>query len=597
MAELKNMDALVGVEYCLGRYLYANVAGVMDAVRCDLVKKQGQERAEWNMSLGGILSSLADGGRCAPGIDTSSMILKATGEWNSKTTEDYLVMCKEAVVSDKELYHDIVDLTIEWRNALVASIGQERYDMASQQIGCDLAAAYIDYRLQQTMIDRLIDKETPKSTAEYIIKKAAGESLFGLPYTINRSPLEAQIAREAEAKYKANGWEWGGAKAASFAIDTVTTLGCGSWANLAKLAGVEVVFAGMEAYMDSKNKDNSMTIEQCISRGVFGSGEDENVFDTIKEQAGWLDAERDESVSRINSNLKRPVGTFSLGGFLSRGAKAMFSPFISVVSNAKSRIEQTAQNAAQPQSHKNQDGANENPTQSPDKTAEAQLAARSGNNLIEQQMEQNPQEAPPVSPDENIRQEQEANQAGWGSLMSDLGFTGLGNIGHNLGYVIAMMPDILVGMMTGKTQSLHLRDNLIPMASVVAGLFIKNPILKMVLIGMGGLNLVNKAGHESIERHNNPDGLRFKRYEDQELNPRIVSPVINGNCLVADIDRTPCSVMLPDNVVAAYQSGALPLNTLANAVLARHDANSRLAQENYRAVTQEYQSQQTRQIR
>ena len=310
MAEPKNMDALVEVEYCLGRYLDANIAGVMDDVRSDLTRKQGEERAEWNLSLGGILSAMADASHCAPGIDTSSQILKATGEWNSKTTEDYLVMCKEAVVKDKELYHDIVDLTIEWRKAMVESIGRERYDQASKQIGCDLASAYVDYRLQQTMIDRLIDKETPKSTAEYIIRKAAGESLFGLPYTLNRSPLEAQIAAEAEAKYKANGWEWGGAKAASFAIDTVATMGCGSWANLAKLAGVEVVFAGVEAYMDSKKKDNTITIEQCISRGVFGSGEDENVFDSIKAKAGWLDAEKSDGVARINSNLKRPVGTF-----------------------------------------------------------------------------------------------------------------------------------------------------------------------------------------------------------------------------------------------------------------------------------------------
>lgn len=110
----------------------------------------------------------------------------------------------------------------------------------------------------------------------------------GFPYTLNRSPLEAKIAKEAEARYKANGWEWGGAKAASFAIDTVATMGCGSWANLAKLAGVEVVFAGVEAYMDSKDKDNSITIEQCISQGVFGSGEKENVFDTIKAQAAGL---------------------------------------------------------------------------------------------------------------------------------------------------------------------------------------------------------------------------------------------------------------------------------------------------------------------
>lgn len=593
MAEPKNMDALVEAEYCLGRYLDANIAGVMDDVRRDLIKKQGQERAEWNTSFGGILSSLADAGRCAPGIDTSSQILKATGEWNSKTTEDYLVMCKEAVVKDKELSHDIVALTISWRSAMVASIGRERYDKASQQIGCDLAAAYMDYRLQQTMVDRLIDKETPKSTAEYIIRKAAGESLFGLPYTMNRSPLEAQIAKEAEARYKANGWEWGGAKAASFAIDTVATMGCGSWANLAKLAGVEVVFAGVEAYMDSKDKDNSITIEQCISQGVFGSGENENVFDSIKAQAGWLDAERCEGVTRINSNLKRAVGTISLGGFISRGTKAFASPIITAVGNVKKSFEEAVQNAAQ--APKNQEAPIANNT-TPSRAAEAQLAARSGNSQTEQQMEQNPQVSDATDEDDNIRQEQEANQAGWGSLMADLGFNGLGDIGHNLGYVIAMMPDILVGMMTGKTQSLHLRNNLIPIASVVAGLFVKNPILKMVLIGMGGLNLVNKAGHESIERHNNPNGPRFRQYEDQELNPRITGPVINGNCLVANIDRTPCSIMLPDNVVAAYQSGALPLNTLANTVLARHDANSQLAQENYRAVTQENQSQ-TRQIR
>lgn len=588
MAEPKNMDALVEVEYCLGRYLNANIAGIMDDVRRDLTQKQGEERAEWNLSLGGILSAMADASHCAPGIDTSSQILKATGEWNSKTTEDYLVMCKEAVVKDKELYHDIVDLTIEWRKAIVESIGRERYDRASKQIGCDLASAYIDYRLQQTMIDRLIDKETPKSTAEYIIRKAAGESLFGLPYTLSRSPLEAQIAAEAEAKYKANGWEWGGAKAASFAIDTVATMGCGSWANLAKLAGVEVVFAGVEAYVDSKKKDNTITIEQCISRGVFGSGEDENVFDSIKAKAGWLDAEKSDGVARINSNLKRPVGTFSLGGFISRGATTLFAPLATLAGNFKKAINQTAQNAAQQSVQGNEVSST--------RTSETELAARSGNPTPEKPMEQTTRNTEENPDDDKIRQEQEANQEGWGSLMSDLGFTGLGDIGHNLGYVIAMMPDILVGMLTGKTQSLHLRDNLIPMASVVAGLFVKNPVLKMVLIGMGGLNLVNKAGHESIERHNIPNGPRFKRYDDQELNPRITGPVINGNCLVANINRTPCSVMLPDNVVAAYQSGALPLNTLANAVLARHDANSLMAQENYRAATQENQSQ-TRQIR
>lgn len=585
MAEIKNKEAFAEVEFCLGRYLGGTVDNVMDETRRFLVKKQGEERIEYDKSLGGILSAMADASHPCPGIDTSSQILKATGEWNSKTTEDYLQMCRDKILKNKDMMHDLTALTIQWRAVMIEEIGQKRYNEASNQIGSDLAAAYIDYRLQQKMIDNLVDEQTPKSTAEYVIRKAAEGSLLGLPMVLQRSPLEAQIAKEAEDKYKANGWEWTGARALSFAVDTVTTLGCGSWANLAKLAGVEVVFAGMEAYADHKaSKNKPMTIEECISKGLFGS--DENIFSGIRAKSFYLDAERSERVTQINSTLKRPVGTFNMGGYLNRGAMAMFKPLTNAFQGFMKGLEKAAQKAQSEQA------ASSAPV-SETKAAEAQLAAnsQSSNSQIN---ETNPS----MTDDEkDIVQQQEANQAGWSSLMGDLGFTGLGDIGKNLGYVIAMLPDILVGTMTGKTQSLHLRDNLIPMASIVAGLFIKNPILKMVLIGMGGMNLVNKAGHESLERHDNPEGIRFKRYDDEELNPRITSPVINGNCLVANIDRTPCSITLPDNVVAAYKVGALPLNTLANAVLARHEANSQLAQENYRQVSEENNYQNNRQIR
>lgn len=585
MAGLKNMNGLAEVEYCLDRYLGGNIAGIMKETRAYLTTRQAEEYRDYQTSLGGILSSMASASNPA-GCDNSMQILKATGEWNSKTTEDYIQMCRDKVLSDKELYHDLVALTMEWRAAIVAEIGQERYNQASKQIGTDLAAAYIDYRVQQTMIDRLIDEQTPKSTAEYIIRKAAEGSLIGLPHVMSRSPLEQQIAKEAEEKYKANGWEWASARAVSFAIDTVTTLGCGSWANLAKLAGVEVVFAGLETYAESKGDGKTVSIEECISKGVFGS--EENVFDNVRGKAVYIDAPRNESITRINATLKRPVSTFSVGGYLSRGINAIFSPVADFIENARSSLEQAAAKTAF------QSAGNTSET----KRAEAELAARSGMNMDIQPMEQTTDNTSNTQPeDDEIRQEQEANQAGWGSLMSDLGFSGLGDIGKNLGYVIAMLPDILVGTMTGKTNSLHLRDNLIPMASIVAGMFIRNPLLKMVLIGMGGMNLLNKAGHESIGRHTNPEGLRFKRYDDEELNPRIASPVINGNCLVANIDRTPCSITLPDNVVAAYQSGALPLNTLANAVLARHEANSLLARENYRAAAEENLIQTNRQIR
>ncbi len=177
-------------------------------------------------------------------------------------------------------------------------------------------------------------------------------------------------------------------------------------------------------------------------------------------------------------------------------------------------------------------------------------------------------------------------------MLSSFGLNGLSDIGNNLGYVLAMLPDILIGTFTGKTKSLGLKDNLMPIASIVAGMFVRNPIMKMGLIGMGGLNLINKAGHEAIDLHKGqsqdaaPGATvqgNYKVYQDEMLNPRIIQPQINGNCLIATIDRVPCTIALPDKVVDAYNQGALPLNTLANAVLAKNDQMRQMASENYEA--------------
>ena len=187
---------------------------------------------------------------------------------------------------------------------------------------------------------------------------------------------------------------------------------------------------------------------------------------------------------------------------------------------------------------------------------------------------------------------QQTNQNGWSGLLSSFGLNGISDIGNNLGYVLAMLPDVLIGAFTGKTKSLGLKDNLMPLASIVAGMFVRNPILKMVLIGMGGLNLLNKAGHEAIENHvgqNQAQGAspviraNYKVYADEPLNPRVSQPQIRGNCLIATIDKVPCTIALPDKVVDAYNQGALPLNTLVNAVLAKNDQMRQLASENYEA--------------
>ena len=58
---------------------------------------------------------------------------------------------------------------------------------------------------------------------------------------------------------------------------------------------------------------------------------------------------------------------------------------------------------------------------------------------------------------------------------------------------MALLPDILLGVFTGKTQSLNIKDNLLPIASIVPVMFARNPLLKMRLIGLGGGNSSHHA--------------------------------------------------------------------------------------------------------
>jgi len=180
-----------------------------------------------------------------------------------------------------------------------------------------------------------------------------------------------------------------------------------------------------------------------------------------------------------------------------------------------------------------------------------------------------------------------SNENGWGDFLNSFGLDSLGNIGQNLGYVISMLPDILFGLFTGKSKSLLSQNNLLPIASILAGMYVRNPMLKMILVGMGGMNLLNKAGKEALERQEHKTVQPYKAYADEILNSRITTPVLQGNSLIAAIDKVPCSIQLPENVVDAHRSGVLPLNTLANAVLAKHDEMRQMAQQNYRAVETE----------
>ena len=448
------------------------VLPIMDKVMADLRHKQLEEIGRHTSSLSYILAGAAgpDGGMAAQAASLDT--LRYTGKWNSKHTEDYIQMVKDELKKQK------INVTPE---------------------------------IEKKMIDKMIKDEIPKSSIEYIMKKAATSTLFYLPQALNKSPLENHISEQAEKRYNPKGWEKGTGWALGATADFLSTGGMGGgWGTAAKFVAVDVAMnAGLDALGSSADDDVPLII----------APEHRADYKKQKENQAAKHENKPQSTTTAKQEVKHDPPQEQSG----------------------EKQNETVTTTTQPQ---------------------------------ELQQEQ----------------AQQTNQGGWTGLLSSFGLNGLSDIGNNLGYVLAMLPDMLIGAFTGKSKSLGLKDNLMPLASIVAGMFVRNPIMKMVLIGMGGLNLLNKAGHEAIDDHRGvSQGVgssmraNYKVYQDEELNARIIQPQIKGNCLIATIDKVPCTIALPDKVVDAYNQGALPLNTLANAVLAKNDQMRLLASENYEA--------------
>ena len=453
------------------------VLPIMNKVMQDLRLKQSEEMAIHTSSLPYIMAGAAgpDGGMSAQAASLAS--LRYTGKWNSKHTEDYVQMVKD------ELKKQHIAVTPE---------------------------------IEKMMIEKMIKDEIPKSSIDYIMRKAATNTIFYLPQALNKSPLENHITAQAEKRYNPSTLEKGTGYVLGAAADYMTMGGIGgSWFGAAKFVGVDLALNAAIDKVGAKETDDVPLIIAPEHRAEYKATQ----------------AKRNQEQPKPKPKENTPT------------------------------VERTTVTQVQP---------------------------------VKEQ-----KEVAQTQPEAQQEQPQQTNQNGWSGLLSSVGLNGISDIGHNLGYVLAMLPDMLVGIFTGKTKSLGLKDNMLPLASIVAGMFVRNPILKMVLIGMGGLNLLNKAGHEALDNHNGVSygqggnaNIRgnYKVYEDETLNARISQPQIKGNCLIATIDKVPCTIALPDRVVDAYNQGALPLNTLANAVLAKNDQMRQIAAENYAASEQQAQT-------
>ena len=444
----------------------SKVEPIMDRVRQELQSRQAEEVRRYMRSPAYILSGISgpDGGMASQAVALDS--LKMTGEWSSKTVEDYVEMVKN------ELRKEGIMVTPE---------------------------------LEEMMIDKMARDQVPQSSVDYILRKAAGNTIFGLPEEARKTPLQREVEQRAEDMYNPSKVEKGIGWGLGAAADFVTLGGfSGGIAGGLKFVGADLAVNAVIDTVDAKQRKEVPSV-------VLPGHEEE-----------WLE---------MNETKKEEIGD--------------------VPEQEKPSAQHEVQEAPE-ESVPKQEVKEEDP---------APMIQKETDNTVQVQDKTDP-----------VRN----NAGGWQGILTSLGLNGISDIGRNAGYILAMLPDILLGMFTGKTQSLGVRDNLVPIASIMAGLFVKNPLLKMTLIGLGGANLLNKAGHEQLAKR---DGVttetsvqnRFLQYEEQAMNPRIRDPQIQGNTLIASIDGIPVTVTLPEKVVQAHAAGALPLSTLANAVLERCD--------------------------
>lgn len=590
---IKNSKRFAEIEYSLQHYFESSVLSVMKQVRKTLNDKQVKELADYQRSPAGIMA-------CSNPmlIDMGWQAVRTAGEWNSKTTEDYLRMCNEKMQNDKAMQRDFALLSAEWRKAVVEQIGRTKYDALSKQIGCDLAYAYIGQRMEDLMINKLVVDDIPKSSMEYIMRKAAKQSIWGFTEELMKSPLTKEIEARSEKAYKPSTTEKVTGRVAGSAVDAVSMGAFNGWTTFAKFVGCDVALGyALDKTVGSTEQRKEQVMELSISKGIFGSNS--NVFNGFRKHANELE-ESGGFLQTLNGQLshkiKLPTKKYkpvtwttnsknnnSFPGFTTdtsflntndkrKDPKYKDVPLIVAPGKEDAYLEEKAKHDAAKVKEAERIIAEKK--QETNTMSEEQTAYTSSDNA------------------EQVEQPQQTNQNGWEGLLANFGLDGFGDITHNLGYVLAMLPDMLVGLLTGKTKSLNMDNSMIPLASIVAGMFVKNPILKMILIGMGGANLINKAGHEALERKANegvvPDRyaasnrqVAYRQYADEPLNPRLSNPVLKGSCLIVHIDRVPCTIQLPQTVVDAYQAGALPLNTLANAILAKNEQMQSVAMQQY----------------
>lgn len=614
-------------------YMAPSIVNAKKSVNAEIADERKKYIAEYNthayaMTMPKIARSLA------PIADHNS---------NGKTTQDpaqeVIRKVHGAWSKNKKIQEDIETFKVHFFQELL-----KRYPQKDINQLAAFADDYVNSRIDQLVIEQMARSGVPKGTIEYCINNGFADSLAGTifrNFTFKSAENNGRVREKSNAMYNPSWKERVGANAVSMGIDAITFGGVGGVKSGMLDAGIR---GGLELYKIKNWNDEEY--KRDVSKKVLG---DKDGIRKIQEGAEKYKRTATEKTFQLNHDLKNKVKTpkMSFGektttdmnryyqankgnsDKIYNDIKAKFKkqalsfnansmPPQWMISLGRKRCEQCAagfSSIAMEMSRTGKEWANvhgkrmtiKEVSQRAIDYAKAAVilheeekekvrqrsAARSSETRQQEQKEDVPtreqNQQPAAQPQQSAPKEE-----GWKEAINELGGGEFGEMTKNLGYIMAMLPDMIIGMFTGKNPDMKLEDNLIPMASIAAGLLVtKNPLLKMALLGYGGLNIFNSAGKAALKQSREGNQARtYKTYADEPLSSRISNPVIKGRSMVADIDGIPTVITINNEVIEAYEKGHIPLNTLANAALARYDANRTTAAQHYEHGINEQQEEQ-----
>ena len=562
MANKKIPQDIIELEHYFSKYFDAHIAPLADKAVKDADAAFLKEYDQMVNSRGALGALTLSGPMTSASLARSQNLDSYQYYW-SNIQKSF----QKRFESSADFKADFGHLIDAYQKAMIAKMGKDQYLAESKKYGQDLATWYVNNKLLEKSLNRMASHGAPKDSIEYLFQKGSQLSIFGLAQP---SDWDGMLALQ-EQQYNPSKME----KVAAYGVGGLMDFAVMPFGGMKTAIIGTAAGAGIDLVFSSGN--NRQSVDALVSRSLFG-----NSWSLTEARKALVDAKDSNYLTALNAGMKKKVTLTNPSPLLKQVAETNRFPlkgsFLSSTEDRDDNIPMMVapgmEDAYRRDLAKLQQDAQ--------KLVKPQKKVTTAATQAKPQMTTNnqaPVEQHNYQPYGNQRQM--VNNNGWGGIFDQFGLTGFSDVFKNLGYVLAMLPDMMIGMFTGRTKSLSVQQNLMPIAAIVMGMFVRNPLLKMLLIGLGGANLLNKATHEIIGETPSSKEVRYRPYADERLNARISHPQLNGNLLVATIDGIPCTVTLQNSVVDAHQKGALPLNTLANAVLAKYDEQRMEVEQNY----------------